>query len=44
MEPYSYFLNQEIVNKKKYDALRAFFFENFRQNLLPRPMVMYINY
>jgi hypothetical protein len=27
MEPYSYFLNQEIVNKKKYDALRAFFFE-----------------
>ena len=28
MEPYSYFFNQEIVNKKKYDALRAFFFEN----------------
>lgn len=27
MDPYSYFLNQEIVNKKKYDALRAFFFE-----------------
>jgi hypothetical protein len=27
MNPYTYFLNQEIVNKKKYDALRAFFFE-----------------
>ena len=27
MEPYTYFSNQEIVNKKKYDALRAFFFE-----------------
>jgi len=27
MEPFDYFQNQEIVNKKKYDALRAFFFE-----------------
>jgi uncharacterized protein YdcH (DUF465 family) len=27
MDPYSYFENQEIINKKKYDALRAFFFE-----------------
>jgi hypothetical protein len=27
MEPYSYFSSQEILNKKKYDALRAFFFE-----------------
>ena len=27
MNPYTYFSNQEIVNKKKYDALRAFFFE-----------------
>lgn len=27
MEPYSYFKSQEIVNKKKYDALRAFYYE-----------------
>lgn len=27
MEPYAYFSNLEIVNKKRYDALRAFFFE-----------------
>ena len=27
MEPYSYFSNQENITKKKYDALRAFFFE-----------------
>jgi hypothetical protein len=27
MEPAEYFSNLEIVNKKKYDALRAFFFE-----------------
>ena len=27
MEPYLYFQSQEIVNKKKYDSLRAFFFE-----------------
>jgi len=27
MKPYNYFLNQETINKKKYDALRAFFFE-----------------
>jgi hypothetical protein len=27
MEPYEYFSNLEIVNKKRYDALRAFFFE-----------------
>lgn len=28
MEPYSYFKSQKIVNKKKYDALRAFYYEN----------------
>ncbi len=27
MEPVEYFQNMEIVNKKRYDALRAFFFE-----------------
>lgn len=27
MEPYDYFLNMDMVNKKRYDALRAFFFE-----------------
>lgn len=27
MHPSEYFANQEIINKKKYDALRAFFFE-----------------
>ena len=27
MSPYSYFEQIDIVNKKKYDALRAFFFE-----------------
>lgn len=27
MEPQAYFSNLEIVNKKRYDALRAFFFE-----------------
>lgn len=34
MEPYSYFSNQEIVNKKKYDALRAFFFEKLPAELV----------
>jgi hypothetical protein len=32
MNPYTYFLNQENVNKKKYDALRAFFFEKLPAN------------
>ena len=27
MEPYIYFANQELINKKKYDALRAFFYK-----------------
>ncbi|MGH7239477.1 MAG: transposase [Candidatus Saccharimonadales bacterium] len=27
MDPHDYFSNMEIVNKKRYDALRAFFFE-----------------
>ena len=27
MDPHEYFLSMEIVNKKRYDALRAFFFE-----------------
>lgn len=27
MEPYTYFAQQDIVNKKKYDALRSFYFE-----------------
>jgi len=27
MNPYIYFVNQDVINKKKYDSLRAFFFE-----------------
>lgn len=32
MEPYSYFAQNDIINKKRYDALRAFFYEKLSAN------------